>query len=114
MDSLSLVTFFFLILSKKDAKMMTKISKVVNRINSKKQTPPTPNKNKKFSSVSEMAASGSPLARDLFGSGLTPEGEEKSMQFVQRTGKVICFLLLFLDQGRVVLVWNKFHKKRQF
>ncbi|KAK3795592.1 hypothetical protein RRG08_010546 [Elysia crispata] len=74
-------------ISKKDEKMMAKISKIVDRINNKKATPTL--KKNKFSSVSEMAKSGSPLARNLFGSGLSPEGEETDLQFVQRTGKVV-------------------------
>ena len=68
---------------------MAKISKIVDRINNKKATPTL--KKNKFSSVSEMAKSGSPLARNLFGSGLSPEGEETDLQFVQRTGKVSLF-----------------------
>ncbi|RUS81839.1 hypothetical protein EGW08_010400, partial [Elysia chlorotica] len=67
--------------------MLAKISKIVNRINSKKSTP-TPKK-VKFASVSEMAKSDSPLARDLFGAGTGPEGAEKNLQFVQQTGKVV-------------------------
>ncbi|GFO10034.1 dis3-like exonuclease 2 [Plakobranchus ocellatus] len=72
--------------SKDDDKMMAKINKVVNRINNKK-TPTTPPQ--KFSSVSEMAMSGSPLARDLFGAGFKPDGDERKLQLVQQTGKVV-------------------------
>ncbi|GFS07883.1 DIS3-like exonuclease 2 [Elysia marginata] len=74
-------------ISQEDKKMMSKIAKVVNRINSKKETP-TPKK-KKFSSVSEMAKSGSTLAKNLFSETLGPREDGKSLQFVQQTGKVV-------------------------